>query len=106
VLLAAANRDPAANSGPAEFRSDRGSPTMFTFGSAGHRCPGEQLAVGIATGAVARLLAAGLDPGALRLTGYRPSGNIRCPQFGEQYRPIPTTTGKPPRPATSENVRS
>jgi cytochrome P450 len=103
VLLAAANRDPVANQDPAEFRPDRGSPTMFTFGSAGHRCPGEQLAVGIATGAVARLLAAGLDPAALRRTGYRPSGNIRCPQFDEQHRPIPTIAG---RPAAPETVRS
>lgn len=88
LLLAAANRDPAANPDPAEFRPSRRSPTIFTFGAAGHRCPGEQLAVGIATGAVSRLLAAGLDPAMLRHTGYRPSGNIRCPQFGEQYQPI------------------
>ena len=91
LLLAAANRDPAVNPDPAEFRPGRRSPTLFTFGAAGHRCPGEQLALGITTGAVSRLLAAGLDPAVLRHTGYRPSGNIRCPQFDEQHQPIPTT---------------
>ena len=84
VLLAAANRDPAANPDPAAFRPDRRDARMFTFGAAGHGCPGERLAVGIATAAVEQLLAAGLDPSALSRSGYRPSGNIRCPQFSEQ----------------------
>lgn len=89
VLLAAANRDPAANPDPAEFRPDRSSPKLFTFGAARHGCPGEQLAVGIATAAVARLLAAGFDPAALGQAGYRPSGNIRCPLFSQQHQQIP-----------------
>jgi cytochrome P450 len=86
VLLAAANRDPAANPHPSEFRPDRVSPALFTFGSAGHACPGEHLAIGISTAAVDRLLAAGVDPTELQLVGYRPSGNIRCPQFRSQHR--------------------
>lgn len=81
VLLAAANRDPAANPEPAEFRPGRDPMALFTFGSARHGCPGERLALGIATEAVARLLAGGLVPAAMELNGYRPSGNIRCPEF-------------------------
>lgn len=85
ILLAAANRDPAANSDPAEFRPDRTSPTMFTFGSAGHACPGERLAVNIAAGAVAGCLTAGLDPAAIDQAGYRPSGNIRCARLSVRH---------------------
>jgi cytochrome P450 len=88
VLLAAANRDPAVNPDPAEFRPDRRSAVLFTFGSGGHACPGGQLAVGIATAAVERLLAAGLDPADLDQAGYRPSGNIRCPRFRQQDQQI------------------
>ena len=84
LVLAAANRDPAVNPDPHRFDPDRNSPTLFTFGAAGHGCPGEQLAVGITAEAVAGLLAAGLDPAALETSGYRPSGNIRCPRFRQQ----------------------
>lgn len=89
VLLAAANRDPAANPDPAEFRPDRGSARLFTFGAARHGCPGEQLAIGIAGAVVSRLLAAGFDPTTLDQAGYRPSGNIRCPLFSQQHQQIP-----------------
>jgi cytochrome P450 len=88
VLLAAANRDPAANPAPAEFQPDRQGVQLFTFGAAGHGCPGERLAVGIATAAVEQLLAAGLDPSTLSRSGYRPSGNIRCAQFNQQHEQI------------------
>ena len=88
LVLAAANRDPAANPDPAAFDPGRLGARLFTFGAAGHGCPGEQLAIGIATAAVEQLLAAGLDPGALTRTGYRPSGNIRCPQFSQQRQQV------------------
>jgi cytochrome P450 len=88
VLLAAANRDPAANPSPAEFQPDRRNVRLFTFGAAGHGCPGERLAVGIATAAVEQLLVAGLDPSTLSRSGYRPSGNIRCSQFSQQREQI------------------
>jgi cytochrome P450 len=81
MVLAAANRDPAANPDPAEFRPDRSSPTLFTFGSAGHACPGERLALNITAGAVAGWLAAGFEPALLEAVGYRPSANIRCPRL-------------------------
>lgn len=89
VLLAAANRDPAANPDPAEFRPDRSSSRLFTFGAARHGCPGEQLAIGIAAAVVSRLLAAGFGPTTLDQAGYRPSGNIRCPLFSQQHQQIP-----------------
>ncbi len=89
VLLAAANRDPAANPDPAVFRPDRSAPVLFTFGAARHGCPGEPLAIDIAAAAVSRLLAAGFDPTTLDQAGYRPSGNIRCPLFSQQHQQIP-----------------
>jgi cytochrome P450 len=87
LVLAAANRDPAVNPDPAEFRPDRSSPVLFTFGSAGHACPGERLAVNIAAGAVAGWLAAGFQPALLDTAGYRPSATIRCPQLQPNGRP-------------------
>jgi cytochrome P450 len=87
LVLAAGNRDPAANPDPADFRPDRSSPVLFTFGSAGHACPGERLALNIAAGAVAGWLAAGFEPALLETAGYRPSANIRCPQLQLNGRP-------------------
>lgn len=83
LVLAAANRDGSVNPDPASFRTDRSRPVLFTFGAAGHGCPGEELAVRIATAAVEQLLEAGLDPAQLcgSGVGYRPSGNIRTPVF-------------------------
>jgi len=82
VLLAAANRDPAANPRPDIFDARRADRRLFTFGVGAHACPGEMLAVGIAAAGVTALLDAGLDPAILpaRLT-YRPSGNTRIPLF-------------------------
>ena len=82
VLLAAANRDPAANPNPHAFDTRRGDRRLFTFGVGAHACPGEMLAVGIAAAGVAALLEAGLDPATLpgRRT-YRPSANTRIPLF-------------------------
>jgi len=82
VLLAAANRDPAANPRPDVFDTRRADRRLFTFGAGAHACPGELLAVGIASAGVAALLDAGLDPATLpgRRT-YRPSANARIPLF-------------------------
>lgn len=82
VLLAAANRDPAANPRPDVFDARRADRRLFTFGVGAHACPGEMLAVGIAAAGVSALLDAGLDPAILpaRRT-YRPSANTRIPLF-------------------------
>jgi cytochrome P450 len=82
VLLAAANRDPAANPRPHGFDAHLPERRLFTFGVGAHACPGETLAVGIAAAGVAALLDAGLEPKGLpsRLT-YRPSANTRIPLF-------------------------
>ena len=82
VVLAAANRDPAANASPEAFLPRRAARRAWTFGAGVHACPGEMLAVTIAASAVEQLLHAGLDPAALSRTfAYRRSGNIRLPQF-------------------------
>lgn len=82
VVLAAANRDPAVNPRPHDFDRHRPERRLFTFGVGPHACPGEMLAVGIASAGVAAVLEAGLDPAGLppRVT-YRPSGNTRIPLF-------------------------
>jgi cytochrome P450 len=82
VLLAAANRDPAANPRPHDFDPQRPERRLFTFGVGPHACPGETLAVGIAAAGISALLESGLDPTGLppRLT-YRPSANARIPLF-------------------------
>lgn len=80
VVLAAANRDPAANPQPARFDPGRQDARTFALGAGAHACPGEDLAIPIATAGVARLLASGRAPD--RLGGpvaYRPSPNARLP---------------------------
>ncbi|WP_052868900.1 cytochrome P450 [Streptomyces niger] len=80
VLLAAANRDPAANPDPHAFRPGRPDPAVFTFSTAAHRCPGEALATAVACGVVGGLLAAGFDPAELPAeVTYRPVANARIP---------------------------
>lgn len=83
VLLAAANRDPAANPDPARFDVTRASPQVFTFGLGGHACPGATLATSIAVAAVQALIASGLMLDGLgEAVRYRPSINTRIPLFG------------------------
>jgi cytochrome P450 len=82
LVLAAANRDPAANPEPHAFRIDRPEPVVFTFGRGAHQCPGADLAVTIATAVVGQLLASGFDPSALPSTPtYLPLANARIPQL-------------------------
>jgi cytochrome P450 len=82
VVLAAANRDPAANADPERFDPDRRERRVFTFGTGGHACPGEMIAVTIATAGVAALLAAGVEPERVAAApAYRPSPNTRVPLF-------------------------
>lgn len=83
VVLAAANRDPAANPRPDDFAPDRENPTTFTFGAGVHACPGHGLAAVVARAGVERLIADGADmAGAASRATYRPSANTRIPLFG------------------------
>jgi cytochrome P450 len=83
VVLAAANRDPAANSQPERFDPFRRERRIFTFGLGAHACPGEVMATVIAHAGVERLLAAGVEPVRLAETvAYRTSPNTRIPVFG------------------------
>jgi cytochrome P450 len=82
LVLAAANRDPAANPDPARFDPARRERRSFTFSFGAHACPGETLAVLMASAGVARLLAAGVEPERVARTySYRPSANMRMPLF-------------------------
>lgn len=84
VVLAAANRDPAANPSPDRFDIFREDRRLFTFGLGPHACPGETLATTIAKAGLERLLRPGLD--FERLAGnmiYQPSANGRIPLFAK-----------------------
>jgi cytochrome P450 len=87
VLLASANRDPQLNESPDAFILDRPQRRSFTFGAGRHQCPGQLLALGIASATLSEIL---LHPPALdRLAWkYRPSLNGRIPVFSE-YSPAP-----------------
>lgn len=83
VLLASANRDPALNENPDIFLPDRPNRRSFTFGSGRHQCPGQRLAMTIASATVAEILAHDIDLS--RFTWhYRPSLNGRIPLFSEK----------------------
>lgn len=80
VVLAAANRDPAANPHPDRFDLRRQDRKIFTFGAGKHACPGEALAATIAQEGIDRLLGSGIDlQRFLAARVYRPSGNVRMP---------------------------
>jgi len=77
VVLAAANRDPAANLNPDVFDPDRTNRQSFTFGAGPHACPGQMPAATIARAGVEALLDAGMLPG--EPVTYQPSANARIP---------------------------
>jgi cytochrome P450 len=82
VVLAAANHDAAANTEPERFEPRRRERIAFTFGRGPHACPGEAIAVAIATAGVEALLAAGAEPARLAASvRYRPSANVRIPDL-------------------------
>jgi cytochrome P450 len=86
VVLAAANRDPAANPDPDRFDLFRKERRIFTFGAGLHACPGEMLAITIAQSGVEALLRAGIDlEGFAANRTYRPAANVRIP-FQSQKR--------------------
>ena len=82
VVLAAANRDPRANDHPDRFEIDRVNRKTFTFGLGRHACPGESLAMSIATAGVAGVMRSRIDIASLASpVRYRPSPNVRIPEF-------------------------
>ncbi|MBO0858462.1 MAG: cytochrome P450 [Chloracidobacterium sp.] len=82
VILAAANRDPAANPDPERFDVFRNERRIFTFGVGAHACPGEALATTIAKAGLERLIASRIDFERLAGTmAYRASANLRLPIF-------------------------
>lgn len=82
LVLAAACRDPALFAQPDVFMLDRAPGPLPGFGHGHHACPGQTVALTIATAALAYLLAlpAPLDPATLGWR-YRPSTNGRMPEF-------------------------
>ncbi|QJI39623.1 cytochrome P450 [Pseudomonas sp. ADAK2] len=82
VLLASANRDPQLNEQPDTFLVDRPNRRSLTFGAGRHQCPGQTLALSIASATLRQILA--MKPALDRLTWhYRPSLNGRIPLFSE-----------------------
>ncbi|RST45672.1 cytochrome P450 [Variovorax sp. DXTD-1] len=83
LVLASANRDPAANAEPDRFMPVRAQRRMFGFGHGVHACPGQALACMLAAAGLEALLARRPDLDALRERGwhYRPSVNARIPVF-------------------------
>jgi len=80
VVLAAANRDPAANPDPERFDLFRNNRRIFTFGAGVHGCPGDALATTIAEAGVAQLLLNRFYvQGFAEALIYRPSANVRIP---------------------------
>lgn len=80
LLLASANRDPAGNPDPDRFLLERRSRCIFSFGSGKHQCPGQHLALGIASKVLQALLQR--PPTWLnRPFSYWPSLNGRIPRF-------------------------
>src|SRR5262249_24448007 len=80
VLLAAANRDPAANPDPDRCDPSLRDPQVYSLGVGVHACPGRRVATAIATAGVAQLLDDGFRPECLDpRPAYRPSPNTRIP---------------------------
>jgi cytochrome P450 len=84
LLLASANRDPAGNAVPDRFDPARTAPVSMTFSDGPHRCPGEEIALYLAAGTLAALLASGYEPEEIALDRliYAPSANARIALIG------------------------
>jgi len=82
LILAAANRDPSANSNPDTFLLDRADRCVFTFGRGAHACPGPTLACGIAAAALS-VLSDTISAATLTQLAWtiKPSTNCRQPIF-------------------------
>lgn len=82
LLLAAANRDPCANPDPDSFLLKRTHRRTFSFGSGRHQCPGQPLALAIASEVIlARLHRQPASSARAYRWRYLPSLNGRIPQF-------------------------
>lgn len=82
LLLASANRDPCANPDPDSFLLKRTQRRTFSFGSGRHQCPGQQLALAIASEVVLAFLHRQPASSARAYRwNYLPSLNGRIPQF-------------------------
>lgn len=81
VLLAAANRDPAANPSPDEFLIERSERRVFGFGHGPHLCPGQALARAIVAGALRQFLRMPIPPAGSVTWSYQASVNARIPVF-------------------------
>ncbi|MEX5510045.1 cytochrome P450 [Pseudomonas paralactis] len=82
LLLAAANRDPCANPDPDSFLLKRAQRRTLSFGSGRHQCPGQPLALAVASEVISAFLhrKPGSNACAYRWR-YLPSLNGRIPQF-------------------------
>ena len=82
LLLAAANRDPGANPAPDSFLPKRTQRRTFSFGAGRHQCPGQPLALAIASEVISAFLHRRPDLSALAYRwDYLPSLNGRIPRF-------------------------
>lgn len=79
VLLASANRDNAANPDPDRFLLERPQRRVFSFGVGRHQCPGQQLALTLASQVILALLQR--QPVLPVPFSYWPSLNGRIPRF-------------------------
>lgn len=87
VVLAAANRDPLANSDPQRFDPKRKTRRVYTYGFGAHACMGARFATTVACAGVSALLIRGLDLHSLTQTCYRPAANVRIPDFSHLRLP-------------------
>jgi cytochrome P450 len=82
VLLASANRDPSLNPDPDSFLLKRSHRRTFSFGSGRHECPGQQLALTIASEAILVWLQRHSFSAVRSFRwSYLPSLNGRIPKF-------------------------
>ncbi|NNA54045.1 cytochrome P450 [Pseudomonas lactis] len=82
LLLAAANRDPTVNPDPDSFLLKRTQRRTFSFGAGRHQCPGQPLALAIASEVISAFLHRRPDLSALAYRwDYLPSLNGRIPMF-------------------------